>query len=327
MAPAFSIIVPVKELNDYVRETVPHIRALDDSDWELFIVTNEDETSDWPEDSRIKMMRSGRVGPAEKRDLAARAAQGRVLVFLDDDSYPAPNLLTIARREFADDEITAIGGPAITPDSDTFKQKVSGAVFLSRFSGGAPERYLPRGEARDVDDWPSVNLMVRREPFLAVNGFDSPYWPGEDTFLCLKLVKAGSRIRYVPDLIVWHHRREGFLRHIRQVGAYGLHRGYFARRMPETSFRVMYFLPTGVLLLAGLTPIGAWLLGTYRLLLVVPWVAYLAAVAVGAAQIGALTGVRIALASAPYILATHFAYGWKFLRGFTMRRELVSRLR
>ena len=133
--PTFSIIIPLKELNEYVRETVPYIFGLDYSDWELFIVTNDEQASEWPEEPRIKMISSGRVGPAEKRDLAARVAAGTYLVFLDDDSYPESNLLSLALTKFTAGSV-ALGGPAMTPRSDSFKQKVSGVVFSSRITGG-----------------------------------------------------------------------------------------------------------------------------------------------------------------------------------------------
>lgn len=88
------------------------------------------------------------------------------MVFFDDDSYPANNILSEANKIFEDQAIAAIGGPAITPDSDSFLQKVSGAVFLSKFSGGNPERYLPIGKIKQIDDWPSVNLMIRKKIFM-----------------------------------------------------------------------------------------------------------------------------------------------------------------
>ena len=115
--PTFSIIIPVKELNDYARETVPYIVGLDYPDWELLIVTNDEQTSEWPDERRIKMMSSGRVGPAKKRDLAAGVATGTYLVFLDDDSYPESNLLSLALTKFTSGSV-ALGGPAMTPISD-----------------------------------------------------------------------------------------------------------------------------------------------------------------------------------------------------------------
>jgi len=240
----YSIIIPVKSINDYVRETVPYIQALRGPEWELFVIPNNIEENEWLEDDRISLLNSGRVGPADKRDLGAEKSSGDILVFLDDDSYPNLNILEIADSYFANPEIIALGGPGVTPKNDTFWQKVSSAVFLSQFTGGAPERYVSVGQAREMDDWPSVNLMVRRDIFLSVSGFDCKYWPGEDTRLCLKLKNTGKKLMYVPEMVVWHHRRSGMLLHLKQVGAYGLHRGFFARNYPETSLKIKYFAPT-----------------------------------------------------------------------------------
>ena len=324
--PTFSIIIPLKELNEYVRETVPYIFGLDYSDWELFIVTNDEQASEWPEEPRIKMISSGRVGPAEKRDLAARVAAGTYLVFLDDDSYPESNLLSLALTKFTAGSV-ALGGPAMTPRSDSFKQKVSGVVFSSRITGGSPERYRPVGEQREVDDWPSVNLMVKRDVFISVDGFDSPYWPGEDTFLCLKLLRAGHKVTYIPDLIVWHHRREGLLRHIKQVGAYGLHRGYFARHLPETSRHIQYFFPSVVFLMVLSIPITLLLPEIFRWLLLLGICGYLSAVVVGILDLMRFEKPIVAIAAFPYVIATHVSYGYQFLRGLFHRGQLVSKLR
>ena len=241
----FSIIIPFKAVNAYVRETVPYVLKLNNADWELILVPNEDMKSEWP-DPRISVRASGRVGPGAKRDMAAKVARGDVLVFLDDDSYPRADLLDVAARHFCDPGVVALGGPGITPPEDCFWQRVSGAVFLSKLSGGAPERYVPVGGVREIQDWRSVNLMVRKADFLAIGGFDSAYWPGEDTKLCLDLVKkTGRKILYIPDLVVWHHRRAGLMGHLKQIGAYGLHRGFFVKEYPETSRKPAYFIPSG----------------------------------------------------------------------------------
>jgi cellulose synthase/poly-beta-1,6-N-acetylglucosamine synthase-like glycosyltransferase len=322
----FSIIIPVKELNDYVRETVPYILSLDFADWELFIVTNENQKTEWPNESRIKMMSSGRVGPAEKRDIAAAVATGQYLVFLDDDSYPEPNLLSLALEKFKDGAV-ALGGPAVTPITDSFKQRVSGAVFSSRITGGSPERYRPVGDQREVDDWPSVNLMMSRDIFLKIGGFNSPYWPGEDTFLCLKLLRAGYRVTYVPNLIVWHHRREGLVRHMKQVGAYGLHRGYFARHLPETSRRIQYIFPSLVFLMFLATPIAIVLPALLQQLVLLGMGVYLFAVIFGVFDMMRFEKKTVAMAALPYVIATHLSYGYGFLRGLFRRGQLVSKLR
>ena len=322
----FSIIIPVKAVNDYVRETVPYIQALNRNDWELIILPNELEPDEWGDD-RIQIISSGKVGPAAKRDMGANIAQGEILVFLDDDSYPNSNFLSIALPYFENNDVVAIGGPAITPPTDSFWQKVSGAVFLSKFSGGNPERYISIGRPKEVDDWPSVNFMVRRKEFLEIGGFDSPYWPGEDTKLCLDLVsKTNKKIIYVPDLIVWHHRRAGLIGHLKQIGAYGIHRGYFARVYPETSRRITYFIPTVFMIFVAISCFISIMPPEMKKFILLGWLIYGLALIKALYDIQRNESFRVGLAAILYIFLTHLWYGTRFLQGYSTRR-LASRLR
>ena len=43
----YSIIIPVKEINSYIRETVAHILCLDNDSWELLILPNEADLTEW----------------------------------------------------------------------------------------------------------------------------------------------------------------------------------------------------------------------------------------------------------------------------------------
>lgn len=63
--PFFTIIIPVKKINNYVRETISHILKFNRSDWEVFVVTNELDPDEWFHE-RIKILESGAVGPAKK---------------------------------------------------------------------------------------------------------------------------------------------------------------------------------------------------------------------------------------------------------------------
>ncbi len=322
----FSIIIPVKAINDYVRETVPHIQALDSNEWELIILPNELDRNEWSDD-RIKIVSSGRMGPAAKRDMGANIANGEILVFLDDDSYPSHNLLSVASPYFDNEEVVAIGGPAITPSSDSFWQKVSGAVFLSKYSGGNPERYISIGSVKQVDDWPSVNFMVRRNDFIEVGGFDSLYWPGEDTKLCFDLIeKTNKKILYIPTLLVWHHRRSGLRAHLKQIGAYGLHRGYFAKKYPRTSCKPLYFMPTALFLFVIASFLLLWLPEFLKIIILTGWVVYGGALLFSFKDITKYEAVNVAICAVFYIFLTHLYYGFNFMRGL-VTANLVSKLR
>ncbi len=326
----FSIIIPVKSINAYINESVSHLLGLNDPDFEVIILPDTGTLSqiDLPLEQlqpKIRIIPTGPIGPAEKRDQGARAAAGEILAFLDDDAYPRNDWLCNARPHFNDPIVAAVGGPAVTPADDPLTAQASGAVFLSPLGGGNQMRYWPGPRACPVDDWPSVNLLVRKEDFERAGGYNSQYWPGEDTKLCLDLVYTlKKKIIYDPQVFVWHHRRSGLVNHLKQVGGYGRHRGFFAKTYPQSSLRLKYFMPSlfTLFLMSGAllwhresTLRLIWGLGmfTYGLGLVYSFVTI---------QIK-VRCLRVAFLSLPYILATHLTYGLQFLRGLL----LVSRLK
>lgn len=236
----FSVIIPVRTITPYVRETVFYLKKQSFKDFEIIIITDKRETL-----VGATIIASGEPTPAYKRNLGAKKARGEYLAFLDDDSYPTGNWLKNALEVFKEsDNITAVCGPTLTPPADSIYQKASGWVLASWLGSGVAGVYRNRvSPRREVDDFPSVNLIVRKSDFNKVGGFDINHWPGEDTKLCLDLVRLGKKIVYDPKVLVYHHRRAVFLPHLKQISRYAMRRGHFARIFPETSFRVGYFLP------------------------------------------------------------------------------------
>ena len=71
----FSVIIPVREINDYIRTAMPHYAAMKEQDYEILIFPDEETTEDFPEmGGRVRVIPSGRTGPAEKRDMALQYA-------------------------------------------------------------------------------------------------------------------------------------------------------------------------------------------------------------------------------------------------------------
>lgn len=319
MSTTFSFIIPVKSINEYVRENIANIQQQDYPYWDTIILPNSEEPDEWC-DTRIRIIPTGRIPPSRKRDIGVQHSSSDVVVFLDDDSFPNYDLLSVAKSHFADEGCVAIGGPGITPPNNSFWQKVSGASFLSRASGGFPERYIPVGKSKMVDDWPSVNLMVRRDYFLEVGGFDTDFWPGEDTILCKKLNANGTAsVKYVPDLIVWHHRREGILRHLKQIGEYARHRGYFTRRHPDNSLKLIYFIPTCFVGFSFLSCFWAIIPEPFNIGLPFVWAAYVLALVKSFADIAKIENTRVAAFAMAYVILTHYWYGICFAVGLCGR--------
>jgi glycosyltransferase involved in cell wall biosynthesis len=322
----YSFIIPVKEINDYVRESIPAILALSRDDFEIIVYPDETTPDTWP---KTRQIASGAVGPAAKRNMAIRDAKGEVLVFIDDDAYPKNDFLEILGKDFASDDIVAVGGPAVTPKESKFWQKVSGATFLSSLSGGFPERYRPVGRKKFVADWPSVNLSISKSIFEELGGFAGDYWPGEDTKLGFDLLmKKNISILYDPELVVYHHRREGLGKHVKQISAYGLHRGFFAKRYSKTSFNWRYFMPSLFVLFIFAGGVLAYFSKIFLDLYILGWIVYLVAILNAFYDIWKHEkNILVTLAASYYIFLTHVFYGVRFLQGLLFIRELKSKLK
>lgn len=323
------MIIPVKAINSYLEESIPIVLGLDYDAFEVIILPNEIPSGQlpaWVEDPRVSIVATGQVSPAIKRDIGAEKARYDHLAFLDDDAYPQADWLRVAERAFRDTQASAIGGPGITPPHAPLFEQASGLFFETLIGGGGTDyRYRPGKKAFPVDDYPTVNFLIEKKAFLAVGGFDNAFWPGEDTKLCLDLVRAGYTIWYCPDVVVFHHRRPTLLRHLAQVGNYGRHRGHFARVLPETSARFTYFVPSlfllgsvGLVVLGFVAPVF-W--NIYGILMLVYF--GLAAVDVFSRTCNLAVGILTILT----IFCSHLVYGFMFLKGLLTRRAFRSTLR
>lgn len=323
----FSIIIPLKEFNEYLQESIPKTLNLDYPNYEIIILPNDKPVKipNYLRNKKIRIISTGKVSPAIKRDLGAKKAKGKYVAFIDDDAYPKKNWLNMAEKIFKEKKVVAIGGPAITPKNDSISQKASGLFFETLFGGGGLDyRYKPAKKSFYVSDYPTVNLIVSKKAFFDVGGFDNAFWPGEDTKFCLDLIKKGYKIWYSNKLIVYHHRRKLFLPHLKQVGNYGKHRGYFAKKFPETSLKLVYLMPS-FFFLGNLLFL---ILSFFNLVFFKIWLIYLAIyfliifidvfIRTKKIAIGFLTIITVFL--------SHITYGVMFIKGL-VSKKFASKLK
>ncbi|MBU0957468.1 MAG: glycosyltransferase [Nanoarchaeota archaeon] len=238
----FSIIIPVKEINQHVLNHIPILLDLNypKDKYEILVLPDEDNKKLRLMD--VKIIPTGSAGPAKKRDLGTKHSKGKYLVFIDDDAYPKRDYLKVAEKLLENEKI--ISGPNLTPPESNIWQKASGGVFSNLFVSGPARARYRKTKKKYLDDAPSCNFIIDKNIFNTIGGFDSEYWPGEDSKLCNDLLEKGYTILYDPDLIVYHHRRPLFKEHLKQVWSYSVHRGYFAKKFPTNSRKIKYFLPS-----------------------------------------------------------------------------------
>jgi cellulose synthase/poly-beta-1,6-N-acetylglucosamine synthase-like glycosyltransferase len=314
-----SIIIAVKTWQKNLEECVGKCRQLDYPDFEILVLPDQpiENNSSQAEIASLKIIPTGPVSPAHKRDIALKSATGDLLAFLDDDAWPVKDWLKNAVRHFDNKEIAAVGGPAITPPNDNMRQKASGEIYASVLvSGGYIYRYVP-AKKREVDDYPSCNFIVRKSIMQELGGFNTNFWPGEDTKLCLDITKnLGKKIIYDPEVLVYHHRRQVFIPHLKQIASYALHRGYFVKKYPQTSLKLAYFLPS--IFIAGVIfgfPVSLFIPALMPVYLIALFL-YLTLVSIFSLPkgLGLIGYVFFG------IIFTHVTYGIFFLRGLFSKR-------
>ncbi|MCM8770288.1 MAG: glycosyltransferase [Candidatus Omnitrophica bacterium] len=308
-----SIIITCKNFNKNLEECISKCKELNYPDFEIIVLPDKNF---YFNSSNLKIVPTGSVLPAKKRDLALKYVKGDILAFLDDDAYPDRDWLLNAVRHFQQPDIAAVCGPAITPVDDHILQKAGGSVYASWLSSGQnTNRYTPKSLTY-VDDFPSCNFIIRRDIFERIGGFDTSFWPGEDTILCLKIKQIKKKILYDPKVLAFHHRRPLFKEHLKQVSNYALHRGYFVKRFPENSRRFTYFIPSifvfGLILGAILSLFNPFIRNLYMEILLF----YLLCVFLFSIN----KDLRIIPLVFMGIILTHFAYGINFFRGLLSPR-------
>ena len=333
-----SIIIAVKAYCENLSECVNKCLELDTSmllsinfkskDYEIIILPDSDiSQEDILSHSKIKVIPTGDVTPPKKRDVGASYAKGEILAFLDDDAYPDKNWLKEAITIFKEsDDIGCVCGPAVTPDSDSILQKGSGLVYSSSLvSGSHSFRYIPK-ERREVFDFPSCNFLIKKDFFEKIGGFDKPFWPGEDTFLCLKVSEADQRMIYDPKVLVFHHRRNLFKGHLNQIKSYALHRGYFVKKYPKNSLCIECFIPSIfvlVLLVGGfLSSFFPSIEGLYSFVLII-YLAFILAsslLLIVATKENRMDRVKLLFLTISGIFLTHFIYGIYFIKGLLAKK-------
>lgn len=298
--PTVSIIIPVKPGGE--------VRALDGL-----------AALDYPDDLVEVIVAEGRR-PSQQRNSAAEAAVGEILYFLDDDSMVEPDLLRRAVPHYADPRVAAVGGPSLTPETDTILQKAFGEAFASPFGGGSVRnRYRQTGTARETRDNELIlcNLSFRREVFLSSVGLDNRLYPNEENELMDRLSHMGWRLIHDPSLAVRRSQRPCYSAFVRQLFTYGW--GRWDQTRISGRINLACLAPPFLLIYLLLLP----LLVLHNPVYTLPLLCYAVLVFTGAALGVRHSGRAVMLPLLLLILPTlHLAYGAGMIRGLLLPRSL-----
>lgn len=196
-----SVVIPVHQGESLLEQCLSHLRAGSDLPDEIIVV--DDGSTDASGKTALRhgatVLRSERRrGPAHARNLGARAARSEVLLFVDADVLPAPDLVERMRSAFARDATldALLGSYDDAPASPGFVSQYKNLMHC----------FVHRRAHRAASTFWSGCGAIRRRVFLGIGGFDEVYdRPAiEDIELGYRLVADGHRIELDPTLTVKH---------------------------------------------------------------------------------------------------------------------------
>lgn len=130
--------------------------------------------------------------PSRQRNMAASAAEGALLLFLDDDSLADPALLRNILKYFGERGVACVGGPNIEFDETGTIGIAINCVLASLFGDiRGCKRFAPRGKARSVgeDGLILCNMSVPKGLFQAAGGFPEQLYPNEENAFFARVLR------------------------------------------------------------------------------------------------------------------------------------------
>ena len=230
--PLVSIVMLTRDGADHLRRTLPRLSRSAYANVELIVVDNAsmDDTGEvlascapgFP----VTVIRNDRnESYSEANNAAVQACKGSLLLFLNNDVQPVgPHWLGHLVESLDAPDVAAAGARLVYPSVQPGPRAGSrftdltlqhggiwfrtgdGAPLASSIGAGGDPDGTVAALVREVPALTAACLLVRRDAFESVGGFDGGYVYGqEDVDLCLRLRAAGWRLVYDGRAVLWHH--------------------------------------------------------------------------------------------------------------------------
>lgn len=206
----FTVIIINYKQKDFILKCVESLRKNLKCLFEIIIVNNSPE-DDLSVLKGVTIINNSNKGFSQANNLAAKHAQGNYLLFLNADTVLKKDFSQGFLSDFKGKEFGAAGLGLVYPDdryqlsywnenkfSNEIKNKNLETAFRKNDIAVIYE-YTGNNKLREVDWVSGAAVIVRKEIFESIKGFDEDYFLFyEDADLCKRLKLKGYKIYYYP---------------------------------------------------------------------------------------------------------------------------------
>lgn len=269
--------------------------------------------------SEIRILRNPHNAISQSMNIGIAAARYPVVVRVDAHAVLPSEYGAVALRSLRAAGAVNLGGRMRAEGRTPFEGAVAWGYNSPGGLGGAI--YHTGGEAGPAE---SAYLGVfDREAVLAIGGFDETLSRGEDWDLNRRLIERGGVVWFEPALEVVYRPRSSWQALAKQFHASGRWRGEIIRRLGGR-VPMRYFVPPalvvalaiGLLLVIGGAAFGTVIGNVAAALGTLPWIVYLAWVALTAVRAAVPGAVRARLLGVLPVM--HLSWGAGCLLGIVM---------
>ena len=166
-------------------------------------------------------------GPSPARNEGVCAASGDLIAFMDDDCRPARDWLRRLVESWRREPTAAVGGYTVNALAGNRYARASQVIIDIGYRQNGDEPNAARF-------FTTNNMVLTREQFLAIGGFDETFWTSEDRDLADRWLERGWPMRYEPEALIFHGHAMGLRGYVRQHFEYGRGSERFWRKRAES---------------------------------------------------------------------------------------------
>lgn len=214
--PLVSIIIVNWNGLKYFRYCLPSLTKIDYPNYEIILVDNGSSDGSigyikkyFP---KVKIIRNkNNLGFAEANNKGIRKAQGKYILFLNNDTKIKPDFLSKLVLELDDDprnaavqaKILLMNEPKLLDSIGSF---LTWSGFLTHF-GYRQRDKKDLDKKREIFSAMGACLLFKREVLKEIGLFDKDFFAYfEETDLCWRAWLAGYKILYIPESVIYHQK-------------------------------------------------------------------------------------------------------------------------